>query len=250
MTEVRETFLGLVHNEEFIRRALLHMVNNRVQDFQDPLTSTLVLMATASLQIVLCDSGLLVCKTSLLPVMQYALFSQDERARLHALLQRMDHDQLYETIESSGQYTLTVLPFNQNQGSSASVFHLCNQRLLTAFVDVMMTQKGCDRAVNSALCNIVLQRFWSRVSTPSDVVTAIMHRLSSFSNSQQPQPPPPAAAAAGIVAAAEAAAEANGCTTTTTPPKKRAKTATAVFKTSSNDAMEEEIIVETTEEGP
>ncbi len=59
MTLLRDAFLELVLDETFLRRVLLHALNHRVQDFPDPLTTTLVLMATSPLQCSLCESGLL-----------------------------------------------------------------------------------------------------------------------------------------------------------------------------------------------
>lgn len=193
--ETRDGFLQLVHEPTFLRRMLLHFCNNRVQDFQDPLTSTLVLMATAPVQMVFCESGLLVFKTNLLPVMSYSLLSHAERATLFGLLERLSNEQLHATIESSGQYTLTVLPFTQNQGTSPTVHALCKLRLLTAFVDLMQQQHlhggVADPAVNRTLCNIVLQRFWSRVSTPSDIVMAVMRQLEEEEKpAKSPEPDP------------------------------------------------------------
>ena len=174
MASARDTFLGMVHSDGFIRRAVLHAVNHRVQDFADPLTHTLVLMATAPLQLMLCESGLLPFKTNLLPVLPYSLLTAQERALLHTLIQEQTDADLHETIESNGQYTLTLVG-----GQTA---HLCKQRLLYAFVDLML--RGGTEA-DAVLCGIVLQRFWSRVSTPSEVVSHVMARL------EQGRPPPP-----------------------------------------------------------
>ena len=183
--DVRAVFLAMVHNDDFIRRALVHMINHRVQDFQDPLTSTLVLMATAPLQLVLCESGLLLFKTNLLPVMQYGLLTGQERTDLGQIVETMTQEHLHETVECSGQYTLAVLPFalhHHHTGSNAPSFHLCKQQLLLNFVDAMMLAEGeaqpsRDPAVCGTLCSIVLQRFWSRVCTSSEIVSAVMARL-------------------------------------------------------------------------
>ena len=175
----REAFIALVSHEAFLQRLLLHAINHRVQDFQDPLTTTLVLMATVPLQCVLCESGLLLFKTNLLPVMPYGLLHAEEREALHALLHGVPEGLTHETVESNGQYTLTALPFTHNQGASPSVHALCKRTLLMAFIDVMQLHHsgGSDPVVSRTLNNIVLQRFWSRVSTPSEVVMAVMQRL-------------------------------------------------------------------------
>jgi hypothetical protein len=161
------------------------MINHRVQDFQDPLTSTLVLMATSPLQFLLCESGLLVFKTNMLPVVPYTLLDPRERAQLHALVAEVPDAQLHDTTESSGQYTLCVLPFTHNRESSPAVHTLCKVRLLLGFVRAMRRPSREEEPhphpnhsiINRTLCGIVLQRFWSRVATPSDIIALVMRHL-------------------------------------------------------------------------
>jgi hypothetical protein len=239
------------------------MINHRVQDFQDPLTSTLVLMATAPLQFILCETGMLLFKTNLLPVMPYSLLTVDERTQLHTMLNELTTNHLHETTESSGQYTLTVLHFTQNPSSSPTVHHMNRTHLLLGFIDIMKRQPQFaphdstnqidftasqmdarrvpppydrssndnnnnndmsdtnntnnmnsgssssktdsttattttpnnnnsgggitpttttittenDYIVGRTLSSIVLQRFWSRVSTPSEIINCVMQHL-------------------------------------------------------------------------
>ena len=134
---VRNSFTSIVSQHGFIKVVFEHMVNHKVQDFQDPLTSTLVLMATSPLQMVMCEAGLLLFRTNLLPVVPYALLVQSECIQLQEILARVPDDQLNETIESSGQYTLAVQPFTQNMGCSPTITYLCKKRLLHAFVEVI-----------------------------------------------------------------------------------------------------------------
>ena len=180
---LRDAFLELVLDEAFLRRVLLHALNHRVQDFPDPLTTTLVLMTTSPLQCSLCESGLLLFKTHLLPVVPFGLLRHDEMARLRALIEPLGAAELHETIESNGQFTLQLLPFAaQRCGAPTTV---CSRRLLLVFVDALLTQTSTSADVNRTLCNIVLQRFLSRVTTSSDVVNAVMARIRG-------DPPPPA----------------------------------------------------------
>jgi hypothetical protein len=200
---LRERYLGLLQSDSFIQRMLLHLINHRVQDFQDPLTSTLVLMATSPLQFLLCESGLLVFKTNLLPVVPYALLDPSERALLHALVAEVPEAQLHETIESSGQYTLSVLPFTHNRESSPAVHTLCKVRLLLGFVRAMRRPPRAGEpaqqqqqqqphpsssVINRTLCGIVLQRFWSRVATPSESITLVMRHLNAGEHAEDHPP--------------------------------------------------------------
>ena len=172
---VRDRFMAFATERTLIEKMLTHMVNNRVQEFQDPLTSTLVLMATSPMQMALCEAGLLPFKTNLLPVVPYSLLTSAERRCLHEIISHVPDDQVHETIESSGQYTLTVLPFTQNLGSSSTVTLMCKKTLLNASICAIM--KGNDPLVGRSLSNIVLQRFMAQVPTPSDIAGQIMATL-------------------------------------------------------------------------
>ena len=172
---VRDRFMAFATERTLIEKMLTHMVNNRVQEFQDPLTSTLVLMATSPMQMSLCEAGLLPFKTNLLPVVPYSLLTASERRCLHEIISHVPDGQVHETIESSGQYTLTVLPFTQNLGSSSTITLMCKKTLLNAAVGAIM--KGNDPLVGRSLSNIVLQRFMAQVPTPSDIAGQIMAAL-------------------------------------------------------------------------
>ena len=75
---LREKYIEFASQDTFLRKIIVYMVNHRVQEFSDPLTSTLVLMATSPMQMVCCESGIIPFKTSLLPVIPYALLSDEE----------------------------------------------------------------------------------------------------------------------------------------------------------------------------
>lgn len=173
---VREGFGRLISHENFLERCVSHMVNHRVQDFQDPLTSTLVLMATTPMQMVLCEAGLLPFKTNLLPVIPYSLLTGVERGSLECMLAHVGDEALHATVESSGQYTLSVQLFTQNIGTSPTVTFVCKRRLLRAFVRVMLSVHE-TRQVGCTLCNIVLQRFMAQVPTPSDIASGVIGML-------------------------------------------------------------------------
>lgn len=177
---LRETFLALVLDDSFLRRVLLYALNHRVQDFPDPLTTTLVLMATSPIQCHFCETGLLLFKTHLLPVVPFGLLRREELARLRALIEPLVASELHESIESNGQFTLQLLPFSSAGGARGRALTptLCSRKLLLVFVDALLSQTSATPVdVNRTLCNIVLQRFLSRVSTPSEVVNAVMARI-------------------------------------------------------------------------
>jgi len=180
----REAFMALIEHDDFLQRAIAHMVNHRIQHFTDPLTSTLVLMATTPVQLVLCEAGLLLLRTTLLPVIPYALLSAHERVTIAAMIHEQSSGPggaaaMHETIEPSGQYTLTVLPAIDAQ-------HLHKARLLCAFAVVIFRAPRADPSINRMLGHIILQRFAAHVTTPSDVMAAAMRLLGPADM----QPPP------------------------------------------------------------
>ena len=105
----------MIHDDDFVRRYIVSCVNNRVQDFSDPLTSTLSLLLTSPIQIMFCESGIILLKTTLLPVFQYTSLTEKELCTLEEMLNEAPLEGQQETMESSGQYTLSLYPvFNSN----------------------------------------------------------------------------------------------------------------------------------------
>ena len=170
---VTARFAQLVADEEFLLAVLVHAVNNRVQDFPDPLTSTLILMASNSLQLVFCESGLLLFRTTALPVVPFDKLSQRHRQELHWMLTRAGAAGCTETFHGCGKYTVAV----HLAGAGAQ---LPKRHLLTVFVQVMTRQQHPDfrePGVMRRLCDIVLQRFLSSVTVPSDDIRAATQLL-------------------------------------------------------------------------
>ena len=172
---LREKYIEFSSQDSFLRKIIVYMVNHRVQEFSDPLTSTLVLMATSPMQMVCCESGILPFKTSLLPVIPYGLLSLKENAFIQDTISQLSDDVMHETMESSGQYTLSIF-----HALSSKVF-LCKRQLLLNFTFVMFNNNNVynDIAICKTLCNIILQRFMARVPVPSEMVSVVVQ---SFSN--------------------------------------------------------------------
>ena len=176
---LREKYIEFASQDTFLRKIIVYMVSHRVQDFADPLTSTLVLMATSPMQMVCCESGILPFKTSLLPVIPYGLLSMKENNFIQSILSQLSDEVMHETMESSGQYTLSVF-----HALSSKVL-LCKRQLLLNFMFVMFNNNNVysDVAICKTLCNIILQRFMARVPVPSEMVSTVVQ---SFSNIEPP----------------------------------------------------------------
>lgn len=182
LAAIRDSYIELISRDAFLRKIIVYFVNHRVQDFTDPLTNTLVLMATSPIQMVFCESGLLPFKTSLLPVIPYTLLAPEENIFIqNEIMAQLPDNLMHETMESSGQYTLSVFH------ALSSKTYLCKRQLLLNFVHVMFYNNNIysDATICKTLCNIILQRFMAIVSVPSEMASIV---LKSFSD--HPPPPP------------------------------------------------------------
>ena len=193
-------------------------MNQRVQDFLDPLTNTLALIMTSPIQIVFCESGMLPFKTSLLPVFPYSSLTADEICSLIQIIEKTKCTAQRETMETSGQYTLTI-HYQQGNSSSAltSSFHqqhitqtlatdainnhnnelvvaetsaasvplfVCKRKVLTTFIQVMLHKDNAylNDNVCKTLCNIILQRLMARVPIPSNIIASVVEYIKNNGN--------------------------------------------------------------------
>jgi hypothetical protein len=179
---LRESYIEFASQDNFLRKIIVYMVNHRVQDFSDPLTNTLVLMATSPIQMVCCESGIIPFKTSLLPVIPYALLSSEENLFIQNIISQLSDGVMHETMESSGQYTLSVF-----HALSSPVF-ICKKQLLLNFMYVMFNNNNtyCDTAICKTLCNIILQRFMARVPVPSEMISVVVQSFSEPKDGESP----------------------------------------------------------------
>lgn len=177
--QVKEKFLSLVYNDDFIQRILIYSINHRVQEFSDPLTTTLLFFMNTPLQIVLCESGILPFKTSLLPVFPYSLLTKEEIIVLEDIVRETHADFQKETMESSGQYTLTICTGNMQSAV------MCKKKILTNFIYVMFKYNtyGNDFRICKTLCNIIIQRLMSRILIPSEHISFIVDFIETCSTS-------------------------------------------------------------------
>jgi hypothetical protein len=153
-----------------IEKIIVNNINNRVQDFPDPVTSTLILMASSPMQIMFCENGILLFKTSNLPVLPYTSLNRSEREFLRNILEHVDNAWLTETYYGCGKFAVQV-----NVGSGN---YMPKKGLLLAFVDVMQKQKDFKEiCVLQRLSDIILQRFLSNISVHSDDISLVMEKI-------------------------------------------------------------------------
>ena len=169
--ELKARILNFLLQEHLIKQMVINHINNRVQEFADPITSTLVLMATVPLQMVFCEEGLLLFKSTHLPLLPYSALRLADKEFLLEFLDGLPEQQLHETYHGCGKYSV--------QAGRSSVLGLMPKRkLLLAFVDIIMNQRDFkDKGILRRLGDIIVQRFLSSVSVHSDDITAVMDQI-------------------------------------------------------------------------
>jgi hypothetical protein len=180
-TDIYKEFLLLINKDTFIQRFVIHSINQRVQEFSDPITTTLLLLVNTPINIVLCESGILPFKTNLLPVFPYGSLYIEEIKTLNHIVKTAPIELQRETVESSGQYTLTIGP---PKGSKPQF--ICKNKILMNFVYVMFKYNNIrdDFRVCKTLCNIIVQRLMARVPISSDVIADVMEYVESCTQAE------------------------------------------------------------------
>ena len=153
-----------------LKRVIVNHINNRTQEFSDPITSTLILMATTPMQMIFCEEGLLLFKTTNLPIFPYSALQTEDKQFLLQIMQETEDRALSETYHGCGKYSV--------QMHKGHYGYVPKRNLLLAFVEIMLDQDGIkDRDILQRLCDIIIQRFLSSVSVHSDDITAVMDTL-------------------------------------------------------------------------
>ncbi len=167
---IKKELLQFFQSPEIIKKIIVNHINNRVQDFPDPITSTLITMVNSPMQVTFCESGILIFKTSNMPILPYDALNHEEKKFLVNLLEGIDNAFLSETYHGCGKFSVQV-----NIGSG---HYMQKRNVLFAFVDVMLKQKEFkEKSIQQRLSDIILQRFLSNVSVHSDDISAIMEKI-------------------------------------------------------------------------
>jgi len=162
--------MHFLHQDHLIQQVVTNHINNRVQEFADPITHTLILMASTPMQITFCEEGLLLFKTTQLPIFPYASLLKKERQFLLELLQQADDSQLIETYHGCGKFSVQI--------GRGNLGFIPKRKLLLGFVEIMLGQREIqDRVILQRLGDIIIQRFLSSISVHADDISAVMERI-------------------------------------------------------------------------
>ena len=164
-----EQYVSLLNDPEWLARMYIYFVNHRVYEVSDPLTYTLVQMATSPVQMTFCESGLLPFRTNELPVFPFAEMPEHIRDTLHTLLSGAGAEHVHESAYADGKVCVSV--------TLKPAQTIDRKGLLLAFVTAVQTGSNIDDQggeVQRRFCKIIIQRFLSSVTTPSNVVADVM----------------------------------------------------------------------------
>jgi len=170
ISQEKGKIFDFISQRRLLKQIITNHINNRLQEFPDPITSTLVLMASSPVQIVFCDEGLVVFKTSHLPIFPYSMLETDDRKFLLSVLARVSDTHMQENYNGCGKYTVQV--YKGNLG------FIPKKDLLLAFVEIMMEQIDIkDKSILQRLSDIIIQRFLSSISVHSDDIAIVMEHI-------------------------------------------------------------------------
>ena len=156
--------------EHFLKQVIVNHINNRMQDFADPITSTLILMATSPVQVVFCEEGFFIFKTTNLPLFPYSLLEIKDKQFLLNMVESTEDVQSIETYHGCGKFSVQI--------SKGHYGFLPKKELLLAFVDIMLHQNEIkDQNILQRLGYIIVQRFLSSVSMHSDDISEVMEKI-------------------------------------------------------------------------
>jgi hypothetical protein len=170
LEKIKKDFLNFFQSPQIIQKIIVNHINNRSQDFPDPITSTLVLMVSSPMQVVFCEGGVLLFKTSNLPVLPFNILTKKERNTLRKMMDEIDSGFLQETYHGCGKFSVQV---NIGVGN-----YIQKKTLLLAFVDIMKKQKEFkEKCIIQRLSDIIVQRFLSNISVQSDDITLVIQNI-------------------------------------------------------------------------
>lgn len=166
----KNSLLSFFQSPKILQKVIVNHINNRNQDFPDPITSTLILMVSSPMQIEFCEMGVMLFKTNNLPVLPYSSLNDEEGVFLRNILDQIDNSSLTETYYGCGKFSVQ---FNMGRG-----IYLPKKCVLLAFVNVMQKQKDFKEiCILQRLSDIIIQRFLSTISVHPDEIAEVMEKI-------------------------------------------------------------------------
>ena len=169
LTTAVEQYKAVLDDVNFLSRLYVYFVNHRIHNVPDPLTHTLVQMATSPIQLTFCESGLLGLRTTELPVFPFADMSADHKDALYGILAGVPDEYVHESAFTDGKLHVSVVV--------KPTIYIDRKQLLLSFVRAVQEKSNIPDAsgvVQQRFCKIILQRFLSSVATSSAIISHVM----------------------------------------------------------------------------
>lgn len=153
---------------ELLCRMYIYYVNHRLYEHSDPLTKTLILMSTAPVQFVLCESGILPFNTTELPIFPFTDLFPEQRDRLFHMIKTIPEQDISETSCGNGSITLrSSLRYNNNKDKDMLLLDkMCIMQAFIRAIKQFSRLPADDNNIPSKFGQIIFQRYISSISLP------------------------------------------------------------------------------------
>lgn len=179
--ELYREYMNFISDPELLCRIYIYYVNHRLYEHSDPLTKTLILMSTAPVQFVLCESGILPFNTSELPIFPFTDLFPEQRDRLFQMIKNIPPHNISEISSGNGGITLrSSLKFNNTEKDS--FFLLDKFYIMQAFVRAIKMFSRLpddDKNIPCKFGQIIFQRYISSISLPLATSDSIKKMIDS-----------------------------------------------------------------------
>lgn len=144
----------------------------------DPITDTLVVVATTPICVVVTETGLSLFQNQPSMVFPYSHMSRDqldfvnEKVKIVLELSRENHSNAKGQIQMGGGCILMITPQSKHSGRILNAVDIVN-----AFVDSVIKSDKQDNWCKKAICNIILQRVSCAVNMPNEAIHTVAQRL-------------------------------------------------------------------------
>ena len=167
-------FMEFLSDPELLCSMYVFFVNHRMYEHTDPLTKTLILMSTAPVQFVLCESGILPFNTSELPVFPFTDLLPTQKSKLIQMLLSIPSASITESSYGNGSISIRAA-----LGHSSSCF-MDRGIILNAFIRAVKLFSRLpdeDNCIPNKFCHIIFQRYISSISLPQAISDTVKQQI-------------------------------------------------------------------------
>lgn len=163
--ELYREYMSFISDPELLCRIYIYYVNHRLYEHSDPLTRTLILMSTAPVQFVLCESGILPFNTSELPIFPFTDLYPEQRERLFQIIRNIPPQSIREMSSGNGSITMRA-SLGYTEKSPLLLDKVCVMQAFIKAIKSFSRLPDDDKNIPSKFGQIIFQRYISSISLP------------------------------------------------------------------------------------